>query len=65
MARSLGRISEEERTAMEHPAPEDRIDFVDLETQLKKLNMQESGGEEDGGKEEGGGDGGLDENPLG
>ena len=44
---------------------EDRIDFVDLETQLKKLNMQESGGEEDGGKEEGGGDGGLDENPLG
>ena len=27
MARSLGRISEEERTAMEHPAPEDRIDF--------------------------------------
>ena len=44
---------------------EDRIDFVDLETQLKKLNMQGSGGEEDGGKEEGDGDGGLDENPLG
>ena len=45
---------------------EDRIDFVDLETQLKKLNMQGSGGEEDGGKGDGGsGDGGLDENPLG
>ncbi len=27
MARSLGRISEEERTAMEHPVPEDCIDF--------------------------------------
>ena len=42
---------------------EDRIDFVDLESQLKKLNMDASeGGSEEGG---GGSGGGVDENPLG
>lgn len=43
---------------------EDRIDFVDLESQLKKLNIDAS----EGGSEEGGGSGsggGVDENPLG
>ena len=40
---------------------EDRIDFVDLESQLKKLNVQ--GGEDTGGTEPGGDDG-QDESPL-
>lgn len=46
---------------------EDRIDFVDLETQLKRLNMQGSGEEGDDGKDDGGSGsgGGVDENPLG
>ena len=41
---------------------EDRIDFVDLESQLKKLNVQ--GGEDTGGSDGGGGDDGQDESPL-
>ena len=41
---------------------EDRMDFVDLESQLKAAGSG-SGGGEGGGNE--GGDGGLDENPLG
>lgn len=46
---------------------EDRIDFVDLESQLAKLNMQPSeGGDEEGGGSGGGGsDGNQGENPLG
>lgn len=49
---------------------EDRIDFVDLETQLKRLNMasgddgkDDSGGGSGGGN--GGADGGIEDNPLG
>ena len=41
---------------------EDRMDFVDLESQLKAAGSG-SGSGEGGGNE--GGDGGLDENPLG
>ena len=49
---------------------EDRIDFVDLETQLKRLNLQGEGNdlaedeEEDGGNASGGEDGGVTEDPL-
>lgn len=41
---------------------EDRIDFVDLESQLKKLNMQ--GGEDGGSTGPAGGGDGQDESPL-
>lgn len=46
---------------------ENRIDFVDLETQLARLNMKpsEDGGEEGGGSGGGGSDGDQGENPLG
>lgn len=46
---------------------ENRIDFVDLETQLARLNMtpSEDGGEEGGGSGGGGSDGDQGENPLG
>lgn len=43
---------------------EDRIDFVDLETQLKRLNMGQDGGEEET-PGEGGSGGDQNENPLG
>lgn len=46
---------------------ENRIDFVDLETQLARLNMtpSEDGGEEGGSSGGGGSDGDQGENPLG
>ena len=44
---------------------EDRIDFVDLETQLKRLNMPGADGEEGGGNQGGSGDGGIEDDPLG
>lgn len=46
---------------------EDRIDFVDLETQLKRLNMVQAGEEEEkpGGGGSGSGGEGQEENPLG
>lgn len=44
---------------------EDRIDFVDLETQLKRLNMQGEDGGNEGGGGNSGGDGGIEDNPLG
>ena len=45
---------------------EDRIDFVDLETQLKRLNISQGGGEEETpGGGEGGGGNDQNENPLG